>query len=107
MKLPLYRCHSPLFESERHSALTALGSVCCHFMCFFYYCSHLLFLQPFESATVKGEPAMQGSNFSTWCKTSTGFMSGSAAQTIIIISTILSKKRKELHIIPSKPSAAD
>lgn len=31
-------------------------------------------------------------------------MSGSTAQTIIIIFTILSKKRKELHIIPSKPS---
>lgn len=46
-------------------------------------------------------------NFSKQSKTSTGFMSASAAQTIIIIATILSKKREELHIIPCEPSAAD
>lgn len=43
------------------------------------------------------------SNFSTRCKTSTGFMSGSMPPIIFIISTILSKKRKELHIMPSTP----
>ena len=34
-------------------------------------------------------------------------MSAGAAQTIIIISTILSEKRKELHIIPAALPTAD
>lgn len=66
-----------------------------------FFRAPLLFLLLFKCVKAEVNVWRRVQTFPHKCKTSTGFMSGSVAQTIIIISTILSKKRKEAHITRS------